>query len=668
MSERGARLVLALVVATLVIGAGRIDLKTASLGNFWGDGATYYAMAWSLAEDLDLRYEVKDLLRIKREFPSGPQGLFLKRSCGGLRWDERGFPWVGRVACEPERDKRLYFAKPFAYAVAAAPLVRLFGTRGLLITNAVSLGLALVLGYAMFRRQTTPALSLGLTVVAFLSSVAPVYVLWPAPELFNLGLVAAGLAAWRGDRPFVSAVLLGIATYSKPYNLWLTIPLGFAPLLGWGVDGEKERASWSSRLAGRFAEACRRGVFLGGTIALLFGLNAAITGEANYQGGAERKTFYGKFPFEQDAAGQDVTFGNTGIWMSTNQLGPRVEGTVEAKASQSDEPPRARQEIVQSFTWNLAYFWIGRYGGALPYFPPLVLAVLFFLIAGPRGRPGWLALASLVVSWLFYINAIPDNWYGGSGTIGNRYFLNLLPLVFLVVPKGRETWVIAGSLLGAFVFTAPILASPLASALSPGRHAMSLAFRQLPAELSMLNDLSIFAERWRWKRPFGDTEGDPHKHWPADPKAYYLYFPDDGTFGKEVVSAAAVGATASRQDTVEGFWTRGSAEAEILVRALEPVRQIRVRARGGPGGDTLEVRSRGSRATITPASGAEAEATVAPGTPFVYKDTFVYVLRLRSRGSGFLPGSLRETAGRRVGSFVRIALDVDRRLVAPGAR
>ena len=38
---------------------------------FWGDGATYYAMAWSLAEDLDLRYEARDVFRVRREFPWG---------------------------------------------------------------------------------------------------------------------------------------------------------------------------------------------------------------------------------------------------------------------------------------------------------------------------------------------------------------------------------------------------------------------------------------------------------------------------------------------------------------------------------------------------------------------------------------------------------------------
>ena len=111
-------------------------------------------------------------------------------------------------------------------------------------------------------------------------------------------------------------------------------------------------------------------------VLLSFGLNAAVTGEANYQGGAERKTFYGTFPFEWDAERQrETTFGNSGIWMSTNQLGPRVEGRDEVAASQGAEPPRSGREIRDSFLWNLVYFWVGRFGGALPYFPPMVLAL-----------------------------------------------------------------------------------------------------------------------------------------------------------------------------------------------------------------------------------------------------------------------------------------------------
>jgi hypothetical protein len=382
-------------------------------------------MAHSLAEDGDLRYEARDVFRARREFPSGPQGLFLKRASGGLRWDGAGgWPWVRRVSAD---EKRIYFAKAFTYPVAAAPLVALLGTRGLLVTNAISLGLVLVLAYLELRTRASPAWALAAAVCLILATTAPLYLVWPTPELFTLAFVAAGLFAWRRQRPVLAAVLLGIATYTKPYNLWLALPLGVEPLLA------VCRASWWPGLR----ESLRRGVVMAAVVVGLFALNAAITGELNYQGG-ERKTFYGRFPEEVGADGQRVTFGNSGFWMTTDQLGPAVEGEDAAAASARTGPPRSSHELEVSFLRNFYYFWVGRFGGALAYFLPAVVALVVFLARGPRSAAGWLAVASLAVSWLFYNRQIPDNWYGGGGTVGNRYFLNLLPLFVLMLPAGRQ--------------------------------------------------------------------------------------------------------------------------------------------------------------------------------------------------------------------------------------
>src|SRR5207245_5330584 len=48
LSERAARLTLAVVAALITAAAVSVRLP-----QFWGDGATYHAMAWSLAEDFD---------------------------------------------------------------------------------------------------------------------------------------------------------------------------------------------------------------------------------------------------------------------------------------------------------------------------------------------------------------------------------------------------------------------------------------------------------------------------------------------------------------------------------------------------------------------------------------------------------------------------------------
>jgi hypothetical protein len=614
LTERAARATLAAVSAALVAAA-----LLARLPQFWGDGATYHAMAWSLAEDLDLRYEARDILRVRREFPTGPQGIFLKRAGGGLTFDSgAGFPNLTIRRVRPD-EGRIYYAKAFLYPALAAPLVRVLGTRGLLLTNALALAAALALGYSELRRRASPGRALAVVFGLLFGTVAPVYLFWPTPEMLGLALAAAALVLWP-RRPLWAAVLIGAATYLKPPNALLALPLLLDPLL-------QRRA---------LVESVRRGAVVVIAALALYGVNLAVTGEWNYQGG-ERKTFYDRFPFET----REVTFGNSGQWMTTEHFGPLVEGRDEERLSRRTGPLRAPGEIRASFLANLGYFWIGRFGGAAAYFLPAVVALLLFLARPPRSAAGWLALTTLLLSYLFYIWMIPDNWYGGSGTIGNRYFLNLLPLALFLVPAGHEVTVAAAGVVSAAVL-APLLLSPIAHSLRPGDHTIRPPFRLLPPELTMLNDLAVFTDPWRKKQPYGDTEGDSYRNWPADPRAYYLYFFDDGTYGRETFAG------------VEGFWLRGGASAEIVLRALEPVRQMRAQVIGGPAGDVTTVRVGSREQTMTVGANQAVEAVFEPGRGFPYYDTFLYKLRLTSTRGAPL-------GNRSVGSFVHISLDVARR-------
>lgn len=631
MTERGARLVLGALVAGLAAAAVSTDLPRLSGGRFWGDGATYYAMAASLAEDGDVRYEARDALRIRREYSFGPQGVFLKRASGGFALDRgAGFPWIRRVG---PAEPRLYYAKALVYPAVAAPFVSLLKTRGMLLVNALFLGLTLVLGYGELRRQASPASALALTVVLFLGTVTPVYLLWLTPEIFTLGLVTAGLVAGRRDRPGLAAVLLGVAVYSKPSNLFLALPLGVEPLL----------RAWKAEAGGRpwlrgLLESARRGAILGAVALALFGVNAAVTGEMNYQGG-ERKTFDARYPLESHG----VTFDNSGFWMTTEHVGPLVQGEDEGQQSDRTDPVRSATELRASFFWNLGYFWVGRFGGAVPYFFPAVLAVALFLFTRPREGPGGLALAALLVSYLFYIWLIPANWYGGGGAIGNRYFLNLLPLVLFLVPRGREWLVVTGGAVAGVVFVAPILGAPVEHSLNPGRHATYATFRIFPIELTELNDLAVFTETWRKKLRFGDTEGSRAEHRRADPNAYYLYLPDEGTWGKETAFGG------------EGVWLRGGASAEVILRALEPMRRMTVRVTGGPGGDEVSLKVNGAALTARVGPGENRDLVLAPARGFPYYGTVLYDLRFRSGASG-----PPDVDGRVRGAFVQIALEAER--------
>jgi hypothetical protein len=497
LGQRVGRIALAVVSGLVLLAAAVVDLPGRSDGRFWSDGATYTAMAGSLARDGDVEFRREDLERVRRVWREGPQGVFLKRVAG------------------PGGRERLVYAKALAYPAVAAPLVRLVGsTRGLLLVNAVVFVVALWLSFGeLKRRGGGGAAAVGAATVLF-GGVAPVYLLWPTPEIFNLGLVTLGLVAWSRGRPSWAAVALGVAVYSKPTNAALALPLLLDPLVREG--------GW--RRARVLAESARRAALVGVVALAGFGATWLATGEANYQGG-ERKTFYDRYPLDPG-----VTFDSAGVWMTTDHVGPLVAGRDVDVDGGRVAPPRAPRELRRSFWLNLGYFWVGRFGGALPYFPGAGLALVAFLLSGPRERRGWLAVLALVVSWLGYIVLIPDNWYGGGGTIGNRYFVNLLPLAVFFLPAARAWWVAAASAGATVVLLGPVLASPIEHSLRPGEHATRAAFRILPAELTMLGDLSVFGDVWRKRRPYNAPGGDPSRRPPGAPPSYFLWFLDDGTF------------------------------------------------------------------------------------------------------------------------------------------
>jgi hypothetical protein len=606
MTERLARIALGVLSGLVLLASLVVDLPRLSGGRFWSDGATYHAMAGSLAFDGDIEFQAADLARVRASYPGGPQGVFLKRVRG------------------TSGAARLVYAKALAYPLAAAPFARLLGTdRGLLALNALLFVGALWIGYQELRRGAGPAAAALGTAAIVAGGVVPVYLFWETPEMFNLAIATFGLVAWRRGWPIASALLLGLAAYSKPTNLALALPLVVDPLLAGDAAGRA-----------RLVEAARRGAVVLAVVACGFGATWAATGELNYQGG-ERKTFYDRYPFDPG-----VSFDSAGVWMTTDHLGPLVVGRDEDKQTARVAPPRTPDELRRSFLLNLGYFWVGRFGGALPYFPGVAAAGLLFLLVGPRERHGWLALLALAVSWLGYILMIPDNWYGGGGTIGNRYFLNLVPLGLLLLPRGRGPWAAAAAAVVGGALLGPVLASPVAHSLRPGDHATGPAFRPLPAEITMLGDLSVFADVWRKRRPFNAPGGDPARRPSGAPPSYFLWFPDDGTFGQEESFGE------------EGFWLRGGERAEVVLQTLAPPSRVRLLVTAGPAGDIVTVRlGRARQRLVLPPLRTREIAFDDPTPALGYYGTSLFPLHLGSRY-----GAPTEADKRMLGSFVQIVL------------
>jgi len=92
----------------------------------------------------------------------------------------------------------------------------------------------------------------------------------------------------------------------------------------------------------------------------------------------------------------------------------------------------------------------------------------------------------------------------------------------------------------------------------------------------------------------------------------------------------------------------------VLLRALEAASEISVRVTGGPVGDEVTLDAGAGSQTVTLAAGETRELSLRPGRFFPYKETCVYVLKLRSRRGA--PDARPRPGPNRLGAFVAISL------------
>ena len=573
-------------------------------GAMWSDEATYYAMAHSLAFDGDLLYTRKDLERTYREFSEGPSGVFLKRGRAGRLTMTTHFPFLIR---DGEVTEEIYFAKSFLYSVAAAPFVRLFGTNGMLVLHALSVMAVLVCGFLFLSANSSPGASLGYTLTFFLASVVPAYFIWLTPEVFNLSLVFLGLFFWlykerasvslwflRGTASdVIAAVILGAVTYSKPSNVFLILP----PLVLFAF-----RRQWKRGLA----TGAVFGLVLGG----LFFVNLAITGEMNYQGG-DRKTFYGRYPFQR----ADLNFENTGLAKVTSEIYTQQPWDIVAH--------------------DLYFFHLGRFSGAAIYFFPAVITVALFAF-GPKKSWQWMLLALATFECLLLIVWMPVNYFGGGGTLGNRYFMNIYPVYFFLTPAlvrpllaTLPSWTMAG------VFLTTILINPFAAARRPGAHAGTRPFQWLPVELSLINDLPTNIDPAKFRQRFED--------------GYLGYFLDDNTWGRERYRGI-------------GFWVRGGVRAEMVVRTRFPLDRLTVRVLNVGVPNQIDVCVPGGCTSGDYAPGEKKILELPAGPGFPYEDfgerSYCYLVAISAK-TGEIPLLARRGEGdtRFLGAFIHIEPD-----------
>lgn len=625
----GATLALGLV---LVAWAVTVDFAKVSYG-FFSDGATYYSLAHSLAEDGDFEYRREDLVRVWHEYPSGPEGIFLKKGkTVDVRFDA-SVPFVHVETGDDPDPNRLFYGKSFIFPLFAAPLVAVFGTNGFLVLHALLMTLCFACAYAFLAARSTPVAALVFAAAFLFVSVAPVYMVWMLPDFFNLAMVLVGYffwsykevaGAWLGARPgtrwltgvrsdVIAAMLLGIATFSKPTHVLLIAPL-LALLL--------VRRQW------------RRLASVGGVFALvvlaLFGANVAITGEWNYQGG-DRRTFYsrGGFPFQSD---RDL-FAPADGDHATNRVPTEVLVSQDA--------------LLRVFPDNLINFLFGRHTGfAVYYFPGFLAALLFLASRHTRPLWQWLTFGAAVGSAVALLLYMPFTYSGGGAPVGNRYYLGVYPLFLFVTPPLAR---VGAGLVAAGVsalFTAQLVTNPFYISFHPGEHTKHGLFRWLPVERTLVNDLPVNISPARARQPLGGTP------------PISAYFLDDNAYAREN----------------DAFWVRGASRADLLLRApvttetrdgATVARPLRVAAmevdlETGPVANRVTIRTAaGTRVVEIPASSRQrVTVDMGRGLPYrpnpAYPTNFVYVISIES-ASSFIPLFTSDSPDNRVlGIFVRL--------------
>jgi hypothetical protein len=458
ISTIAAWMLLAMAVTLVAIQAVRTDPGSSDI---YADQATYLLAAMSMAYDLDQKYELHDLERFRNETPwKHPEGLFLKRETAGT----------------------YYYAKPFLFSTLSAPLVRAFGYKGVIYSNALLL-CSILLSAFVITRRAVGNFTAALTVTGLLLlSPFYAYVLLAHADLFYASLLFFSLLAlWKYLRtrssyfPAITALLAAAAAYEKPFFAFVYI--AFVPVV--------LRNTRVSHLL---------------SAVLVAVLTAAAIASVSYN---------------QDASLSPYT-GDRGYYTSWNTGFPFDDGYVEvapnssASASFTLRVSYAIQQATGNFSnlpGQVIEALFGRNTGLIPYFPFILLAAClsFSHRISAFQISCWVGL---VVYTIAYLLVFPENSFGGATSFGNRYAMQAMPLALLslfplgdpIAPRPRPA-VIAVSLLAlalGIFFMGDVLLRPFPRVRNHLSFAMKPKMSALPIEYSLLAKL---------------FEDSPDQHW-----------------------------------------------------------------------------------------------------------------------------------------------------------
>ncbi len=489
------------------------DIAKRQRYSFFSDESSYFSVIQSLAFDYDLEYTKKDINRIREYFPGGPMGIFLKKTENG----------------------KIYFAKSYIYPLFVAPFFRLFGLHGILLFNGLMVFFAVLMGYLLLRKFHSERMSLIFSAGFTLATVIPIYIWWITADLFNYFVLFAALFfffyPFRNKRFFyIAPIFFSLSAFSKPFSV-IAIGAVYLILL--------YRKEWK-----KFIIFSIMSIILFGAMAGFYCYQTNEWNSSLFMGG-ERRSFHGKYPFEL----REDSDGN--IIRGINAQPYKFEDGFKMSFDDYWDRFYISPKIL---ILNLFYFIFGRFTGIFIYFFPAVLAFLLFLFQ-KKNISDYFVLFAIFCGVLTYLILAPDNYFGGSGSVGNRYFLCIFPLFFFL---GYEKRIFKFAFL-PFLMAVMFLSGTYADANHRSAYArfsgLSFPAKLFPPEKTQYDKLPTNEN----PRAFGKHIS--FKNRSGQNARYWIYFLNDNFHKIEE----------------NRFWTVADNEIELFLATKKPVKKFYVK-------------------------------------------------------------------------------------------
>lgn len=421
--QRRPTTVLAWVLLVVILGVSTAAAAGSSFTDrpLLGDQASFVLQTISLtAWPPDLSYDEADIAEWHDlGWTQSPNGLLFQRRSDGYA-----------------------AAKPFGYSAVAAPVSGAIGVeRGMAIVNAALLLTTVGIAYLLLRRRFGGA-TLPIIIAAFtISSVMTLYLFILQPDLFLAAVTS------------VMVLLLVEADRLERYSLLVVAMIPAALLIA-------ERTPTATLVAPLMiwviwrAPTVRYRAASVGTLITTWAL------------------FVSPYLIYSDGASWSAYGGNRWYLISDSPWPPTDDRVFPATGSgffswnyvTGRLSPASWDDAGLALVGTVA----GRYTGMLPWAPMVLAAVVVIGFTRPWRQPRNLG-SWLWASGLTYVIAhavlLPDGYYGGGATIGNKYLLHITPVfiaAFALAPVTRRSAQISAgiALTVGILMTGPQLLHP----------------------------------------------------------------------------------------------------------------------------------------------------------------------------------------------------------------